>query len=94
MATLASTGAPRPFIVELVNGHVGALKRPAWRTPAVTMLSEAECSVQEVASIAGHSLAGAQKNLDSYLSRTLRMADSAIAKLERHPRNMAAKRDV
>ncbi len=62
------------------------------RGTAVTMLSEASCSVQEVASITGHSLAGAQKILDSYLSRTRHMAESAIAKLERHPRNVSAKR--
>lgn len=64
------------------------------RGTAVTMLSEAGCSVQEVASITGHSLAGAQKIIDSYLSRTRHMADSAIAKLERHPRNIAAKRSA
>ena len=62
------------------------------RGTAVTMLSETGSSVQEVASITGHSLAGAQKILDSYLSRTRHMAESAIAKLERHPRNIAAKR--
>lgn len=62
------------------------------RGTAVTMLSETGCSVQEVASITGHSLAGAQKILDSYLSRTRHMAESAIAKLEKHPRNIAAKR--
>ncbi len=55
------------------------------RGTAVTMLSEAGCSVQEVAAITGHSLAGAQKILDSYLSRTRHMAESAIAKLEKHP---------
>ena len=57
------------------------------RGTAVTMLSEAGCTVQEVAAITGHSLTGAQKILDSYLSRTRHMAESAIAKLEKHPRN-------
>ena len=61
------------------------------RGTAVTMLSEAGCSVQGVAAITGHSLAGAQKILDSYLSRTRHLAESAIAKLENHPRNAAAK---
>lgn len=57
------------------------------RGTAVTMLSEAGCNIQEVAAITGHSLAGAQKILDSYLSRTRHLAESAVAKLENHPRN-------
>ena len=57
------------------------------RGTAVTMLSETDSSVQEIASITGHSLAGAQKILDSYLSRTRHMAENAIRKLEQHPRN-------
>ena len=64
------------------------------RGTAVTMLSERGSWVQEIASNAGHSLAGAQKILDSYLSRTRHIGEIAIAKLEIHPRNIAAKRPV
>lgn len=52
------------------------------RGTAVTMLFEAGCSVAEVASISGHTLRRAQEILDKYLSRTSKMADGAIAKLE------------
>lgn len=52
------------------------------RGTAVTMLAEAGCTVQETASITGHSLASADKILKVYLSRTRALAESAIAKLE------------
>jgi integrase len=56
------------------------------RGTAVTMLSEAGCSPQEIATITGHSLATAQRILDVYLARTRALADSAILKFEQHPR--------
>lgn len=62
------------------------------RGTAVTMLSEAGCTPQEIASITGHSLAGVERILDVYLSRTRALADSAIRKLEEHQRNRSVKR--
>lgn len=55
------------------------------RGTAVTRLAEAGCSVPEIATITGHSLAEVETLLDShYLSRSRGMAESAIAKLEKH----------
>jgi len=52
------------------------------RGTAVTMLSEAGCTPQEVAAITGHSLRYVGQILDAYLSRTRKLAESAIIKLE------------
>jgi integrase len=52
------------------------------RGTAVTMLFEAGCTVAEVASVSGHSLAHAQRILDAYLARTRHLADAAILKFE------------
>jgi integrase len=54
------------------------------RGTAITMLSEAGCTVQEIASITGHSLANVSSILDKYLARTKTLARNAIAKLEKH----------
>lgn len=52
------------------------------RGTAVTMLAEAGCTVPEICSITGHTLASATKILENYLARTNVLAKSAIAKLE------------
>ena len=57
------------------------------RGTAVTMLSEAGCTPQEIATITGHTLASVNKILETYLSRTRALAESAIVKLDAHRRN-------
>jgi integrase len=52
------------------------------RGTAVTRLAEAGCTVQEVATITGHSLSDVASILDRYSARTEKLAQSAIAKLE------------
>jgi len=53
------------------------------RGTAVTRLAQAECTVAEIATITGHSLADVNAILDGhYLSRDLALAESAIRKLE------------
>ena len=52
------------------------------RGTAVTMLAEGGCSVPEIASITGHTLASATRILETYLSATRALATAAIAKLE------------
>jgi len=52
------------------------------RGTAVTMLSEAGCSVPEIASITGHSLKSVYTILEKYLSRTKSLARSAMTKFE------------
>lgn len=64
------------------------------RGTAVTMLAEAGCTVPEIATITGHSLAHVQKILDRYLSRTKALAESAIAKLDEHRRNRGLQTDL
>lgn len=57
------------------------------RGTAVTMLSEAGCTPQEVATITGHTLVSVNKILEVYLARTRDLARSAIVKLNAHQRN-------
>nr|WP_137827744.1 tyrosine-type recombinase/integrase [Methylobacterium sp. L1A1] len=53
------------------------------RGSAVTRLALAGCEVPEIAAITGHSLRDVQEILDThYLSRDVRLAESAIRKLE------------
>jgi integrase len=53
------------------------------RGTAVTRLAQAGCSVPEIATITGHSLADVSAILDGhYLSRDVTLAESAIRKLE------------
>lgn len=59
------------------------------RGTAVTMLSEAGCTTQEIASITGHSLPGVARILDVYLARTRTLSERAITKLEEHRANIA-----
>jgi integrase len=53
------------------------------RGTAVTRLSEAECTPQEIATITGHSLRDVGAIMDKYSARTDTIAIAAIAKLER-----------
>ena len=62
------------------------------RGTAVTMLSEAGCSPQQIAAITGHSLKTVTVILDRYLARTRALADQAIAAWERSPRTEFANR--
>lgn len=61
------------------------------RGTAVTMLSEAGCTPQEIAAITGHTLAGVERILEAYLARTRPLAENAIRKLEEHRRNKSCK---
>ena len=54
------------------------------RGTAVLFLNLAGCSVQEIATITGHTLSHTQSILDAnYFHRDIALADSAIAKLEK-----------
>jgi integrase len=53
------------------------------RGKAVTRLSEADCTPQEIARFTGHSLRDVAAILDRYLARTDKLASTALAKLER-----------
>ncbi|MCJ2105642.1 tyrosine-type recombinase/integrase [Methylobacterium sp. E-041] len=57
------------------------------RGTAVTMLSEAGCTPQEIATITGHTIANVHKILETYLARTRDLARGAIVKLNAHRRN-------
>lgn len=57
------------------------------RGTAVTMLSEAGCTPQEIATITGHTLASVNKILELYLARTRALAQRATVKLNAHLRN-------
>ena len=54
------------------------------RGTAVTRLSEAGCTPQEIRAITGHSLASIHRIFERYCARTNALASSAILKLERH----------
>lgn len=55
------------------------------RGTAITRLVVAGCTVPEIATITGHSLRTVQDMLDRhYMSRDITMAESAMAKLEKH----------
>ncbi len=58
------------------------LQRRDLRRTAVVRLSEAGCTVPEIASITGHSIKTVETILATYHVRTYRQAQSAIAKLE------------
>ncbi|AWI91798.1 hypothetical protein C0214_21280 [Methylobacterium sp. DM1] len=62
------------------------------RGTAVTMLSEAGCSPQQIATITGHSLKTVTVILDRYLARTRALADQAIFNWENSPRTEFANR--
>ncbi|TVR81928.1 MAG: hypothetical protein EA405_07620 [Rhodospirillales bacterium] len=54
------------------------------RRSAVVRLAEAGCTTAEIAAITGHRLERTMQILETYLPRTLPMAEAAIRKLELH----------
>lgn len=60
------------------------------RGTAVTLLSEAGCTQQQIATITGHSLKTVHRILERYLARTRGLAEEAIANFENSPRTKFA----
>jgi integrase len=66
-----------------IRAGIGDLTFHDTRGTAVTRLALAGCEIPEIATITGHSLKTVQEILDKhYLNRDVRMAESAIMKLE------------
>ena len=70
---------------ELVELHFHDL-----RGTAVTLLSEAGCTPQQIATITGHSLKTVHRILERYLARTRGLAEQAIFNFENSPRTKFA----
>jgi hypothetical protein len=62
------------------------------RGTAVTLLSEARCKPQEIATITGHSLKTVDRILERYLPRTSGLGEQAIVNFENSPRTEFANR--
>ena len=62
------------------------------RGTAITMLSEAKCTPQQIAAITGHSIKTIAVIIDKYLARTRGLADQAIFNFENSPRTEFANR--
>jgi integrase len=62
------------------------------RGTAITMLSEAGCTAQQIAPITGHSIKTITVIIDRYLARTRGLADQAIFNFENSPRTEFANR--
>jgi integrase len=60
------------------------------RGTAVTLLSEADCTPQQIATITGHSLKTVHRILERYLARTRGLAEQAIFNFENSPRTKFA----
>jgi integrase len=60
------------------------------RGTTVTLLSEAGCIPQQIATITGHSLATVSRILERYLARTRELAEQAIFNFENSPRTKFA----
>jgi integrase len=60
------------------------------RGTSVTLLSEADCTPQQVASITGHSLKTVHRILERYLARTRGLAEQAILNFENSSRTKFA----
>jgi integrase len=60
------------------------------RGTTVTLLSEAGCTSQQIATITGHSLLTVNHILEHYLARTRGLAEQAIANFENSPRTKFA----
>jgi integrase len=60
------------------------------RGTAVTLLSEAGCTPQQIATITGHSLKNVHRILERYLARTRGLAEQAIFNFENSPRTKFA----
>jgi hypothetical protein len=56
----------------------------------VTLLSEASCTPQQIATITGHSLKTVHRILERYLARTRGLAEQAIFNFENSPRTKFA----
>jgi integrase len=90
--TILTHSLRRPWKANAFRKAWGAASRKAGiidltfhdlRGTAVTRLSEAGCTPQEIATITGHSLRDLGAILDRYSARTDKLALAAIAKLER-----------
>jgi integrase len=62
------------------------------RGAAVTLLSEAGCTPQQIAPITGHSIETILTIVEKYLARTRGLADQAILNFENSPRTEFANR--
>jgi integrase len=60
------------------------------RGAAVTLLSEAGCTPQQIATITGHSLKTVHRILERYLARTRGLAEQALLNFENSPRTKFA----
>ncbi len=60
------------------------------RGTAVTLLSEAKCTPQQIGTITGHSLKTVHRILERYLARTRGLAEQAIFNFENSPRTKFA----
>jgi hypothetical protein len=60
----------------------------------VTLLSEAGCTLQQIATISGHSLRTVSAIVERYLARTAALAEQAIVNLENSPRTAFANRQT
>ena len=60
------------------------------RGTAVTLLSEAGCTPQQIATITGHSLKTVHRILERYLARTRGLAEQAMINFENSPRTKFA----
>ncbi len=60
------------------------------RGTAVTLLSEANCTPQQIATITGHSLKTVHRILERYLARTRGLAEQAILNFQNSPRTKFA----
>lgn len=74
-----------PSLEEPVKLHFHDL-----RGTAVTLLSEAGCTPQQIATITGHSLKTVHAILERYLARTRGLAEQAIRNFENSPRTKFA----
>lgn len=76
----------------MVRAGIADLHFNDLRGTAVTLLSEAGNTVQQVASVTGHSLKTVTSILERYLARTRGLSDAAIMNFENSPRTNFANR--
>lgn len=65
-----------------LRAKVDGLRFQDLRGTSITMLSEAGASIPEIAAITGHKLQSVSTILETYLSRTRHLSDSAIVKFQ------------
>ena len=85
MTTAGLQSVTLPGLDEPVDLHFHDL-----RGTAVTLLSEAGCTPQQIATITGHSLKTVHRILERYLARTRGLAEQAIFNFENSPRTKFA----